>query len=303
MEIKKWNYSIDVVKGILILLVILGHVILGTIQNNFIRFFIYTFHMPMFLFISGYLVNLNKLRLYSYSGLIKHYASRMLSWWLLAWYIFTTITQYGNLSLKIYIVQFIHPYYHLWYVPSVFFMICFIYIITKKIKFNNKFFWIIIFSWGILFKILSIYINIPRLCYLSDFIYFSIGLYCSNKKISDIKAWKFGWIIYTLATCILYLFAQNTIPYKYCNIILLPFVIMLLIRWLYPSITKKQLPYNELLIYCGQNSLHIYLWHVLPIIIYKHYLPNNIYYYLTSLLTFSLFLFYAKKHTISKSPI
>lgn len=98
MEIKKWNYSIDVVKGILILLVILGHVILGTIQNNFIRFFIYTFHMPMFLFISGYLVNLNKLRLYSYSGLIKHYASRMLSWWLLAWYIFTTITQYGNLS-------------------------------------------------------------------------------------------------------------------------------------------------------------------------------------------------------------
>lgn len=120
MEIKERNYSIDVAKGALIILVILGHVILGTLQDNFIRFFIYSFHMPMFLFISGYLINLNKLSLYSYLGLIKHYTSRMPGWWISAWVIFTTITQYNNLSLKTYIVQIIHPFYHLWYVPSVF---------------------------------------------------------------------------------------------------------------------------------------------------------------------------------------
>ena len=64
MNIKEGNYynqSIDFVKGILILLVFLGHLIIGKIEDNLVRYFIYSFHMPLFIGISGYLFNFNSL--------------------------------------------------------------------------------------------------------------------------------------------------------------------------------------------------------------------------------------------------
>lgn len=52
---------LDSIKGFLIILVILGHLIgvcgTGTI-NGSVRTFIYTFHMPLFIFISGYLTKI-----------------------------------------------------------------------------------------------------------------------------------------------------------------------------------------------------------------------------------------------------
>jgi len=54
---------LDVMKGILILLVVLGHVIQRNIVNyedNFIFRIIYSFHMPMFMFISGYIASFTR---------------------------------------------------------------------------------------------------------------------------------------------------------------------------------------------------------------------------------------------------
>lgn len=42
------NRSVDAVKGILIFLVVIGHVLLGTLDENIIRYTIYSFHMPAF---------------------------------------------------------------------------------------------------------------------------------------------------------------------------------------------------------------------------------------------------------------
>lgn len=53
---------IDVLKGILILLVVIGHILPGTLQENFARYFIYSFHMPVFFAVSGYLVSIDRLR-------------------------------------------------------------------------------------------------------------------------------------------------------------------------------------------------------------------------------------------------
>ena len=39
------NYSIDTVKGFLILCVIIGHVLLGSLEQNVFRYVIYSFHM------------------------------------------------------------------------------------------------------------------------------------------------------------------------------------------------------------------------------------------------------------------
>ena len=51
---KRLNY-LDYAKGIGILLVVLGH-----IYNNNTKLWIYSFHMPLFFIISGYLLEYNK---------------------------------------------------------------------------------------------------------------------------------------------------------------------------------------------------------------------------------------------------
>lgn len=53
---KERNITLDIMKGIGIILMVIGHA--GC--PSFLRNFIYTFHMPLFFMISGYLVNGNK---------------------------------------------------------------------------------------------------------------------------------------------------------------------------------------------------------------------------------------------------
>lgn len=50
---QKRNDSIDFAKGFLMIFVILGHIVQGTIEDGNLRGVIYSFHMPLFLFISG----------------------------------------------------------------------------------------------------------------------------------------------------------------------------------------------------------------------------------------------------------
>lgn len=55
---KQRDYSFDFCKGVLIFLVVYGHVLqyhlLGNYENNPVYVFIYSFHMPVFFMISGY---------------------------------------------------------------------------------------------------------------------------------------------------------------------------------------------------------------------------------------------------------
>ena len=57
---RKRNYSLDVFKGVLIFLVVFGHFLLPVKEREYalfnkLFFFIYSFHMPAFIFLSGYL--------------------------------------------------------------------------------------------------------------------------------------------------------------------------------------------------------------------------------------------------------
>ena len=49
------NHSIDFLKGILIILVVIGHSISGELRETFSRYLIYGFHMPLFIFVGGIL--------------------------------------------------------------------------------------------------------------------------------------------------------------------------------------------------------------------------------------------------------
>ena len=57
---RKRNYSLDIFKGVLIFLVVFGHFLLPVKEREYalfnkLFFFIYSFHMPAFIFLSGYL--------------------------------------------------------------------------------------------------------------------------------------------------------------------------------------------------------------------------------------------------------
>lgn len=82
------NHSIDKIKGIGIIAVVLGHLLLGSVSDNFLRYVIYSFHMPLFFFISGWLLNTDKLSKITLSEFISKYGKRMLLWWLVAWIIY-----------------------------------------------------------------------------------------------------------------------------------------------------------------------------------------------------------------------
>ena len=114
------NYSIDLVKGFLILCVIIGHVLLGTLNENIIRWVIYSFHMPLFVFMSGYMLNLTKLSSISFKELINKYWNRMLKMWLIAFVVFFLYQVFNDPTIEHVCGIIYSPWYHLWYVPTLF---------------------------------------------------------------------------------------------------------------------------------------------------------------------------------------
>ncbi|MGL5616709.1 MAG: acyltransferase family protein [Sarcina sp.] len=111
----KRNFLLDNLKGILIFLVVFGHS-MELMRNDFIGakilyIFIYLFHMPAFVFISGYFSkNLNKGRDTAVKSL------------LMIFIIFNTIwNTIALLAGKIDVFSFLMPGWALWYILSMFF--------------------------------------------------------------------------------------------------------------------------------------------------------------------------------------
>ena len=111
IRIMKRDYSFDNMKVLLIIMVVLGHALeeFGTTGNlGMIRAMIYSFHMPLFIFISGY---------FSKSDAKPE---KLLKTTLIPFIIFNTVWLFtqGNAINKI---NFFKPIYVFWYLLSLFF--------------------------------------------------------------------------------------------------------------------------------------------------------------------------------------
>jgi fucose 4-O-acetylase-like acetyltransferase len=73
----KRNETLDALKGVLILLVILGHILHGGTLTSYIEDAIYSFHMPLFLGISGYFLK-QELFYSGFASLSKKYFYRLI---------------------------------------------------------------------------------------------------------------------------------------------------------------------------------------------------------------------------------
>ena len=165
------NTSIDALKGLLIICVIIGHALYGSLNDNILRYVIYTFHMPVFLFMSGYLFNYNKISTLTIRQLFQKYWNRMLLPWIIALLVYSVVLTATNFTPLALIKRMAHPYYHLWYVPTLFTFIILTWL-SSHIK-NKSIAIVILISLGLLMDSLYVQSSAIRLNYL---IFFAVGV-------------------------------------------------------------------------------------------------------------------------------
>ncbi|MDN5200189.1 acyltransferase [Fulvivirgaceae bacterium BMA10] len=130
---KSYFPGIDVIKGCLILQVVLTHSLGG---NNF-SFLMYSYHMPLFLSISGFLIKQDRLRKLSFGDLVRKYLYRLIIPWIIAFLFYNTIVYFDDIinfrfDIIAVLKAIVYPYYHLWFIPALLFMIFCLWVIERN---------------------------------------------------------------------------------------------------------------------------------------------------------------------------
>lgn len=175
------EYQYDNMKFILILLVIFGHLleyIKGDISLNIYRF-IYTFHMPVFIFISGYFAKFKR--------------KKIIFQLLIPYIILQTI--YIIFDSKLFssaiVIQYVTPYWLLWFILTLLFYYLIIPLIDTQSSINKLFFIVgsIFLSLFISFtKNIGYYASLHR--FFTFLPYFILGYYFKDSKLKELLAKK-----------------------------------------------------------------------------------------------------------------
>lgn len=282
-------YFIDNLKVILILLVVFGHLIERYIDTNStlkgIYIFIYTFHMPLFVFISGFLSkNINKSSKVFIKNLLVPYIIFNIIWYSLV-YLYM-----GKTTIPI-----LYPGWTLWFLLSLFFWrISLKYLIRIKYILPMSFFAgllvglipngnILSFSRTIVFLpffLLGYYLDMEMLKkifykFKFDFeinilgiiLFFILALFISNKNILDYK-FLYGSYSYSELSISIY---QGII---YRSILYLSSLMLSI--FICKIIPVKKTFYTEI----GKSTMYVYSFHVYMILIIFYLIPtwnNNIF--------------------------
>lgn len=275
----KRDYLFDNLKALLIFLVVFGHCIEKYIHDsNMLRslyLFIYIFHMPLFIFVSGYFSkNIEKCKKNSIDNILIPY-------------ILFNIVWYGVNSIldRKLTFSFIAPGWALWYLLSLFYWRI---SLQYLVKIKN----IIVIS-----VILAIVLGIVGISSLSisrtfAFLpFFLLGYYCDNKIIYRIKNIdkKYCYLslisIFIISMYIVYnfdvnvMFLYNSQSYSDFNLNILlgmSFKFSSYIGAIILSISVINLiPANKKFYsYIGKYTLTVYLLHIYPVKILYKLIPN-----------------------------
>lgn len=296
--------NIDLFKGLLIFLVIIGHVLQGKMGESIWRTIIYSFHMPLFIGISGFLVSIDKLVDLNLISLINKYLFRVIIPWTIAivFYFSVSAIQNHNSNILIGLIKaFINPYYHLWFIPGFLSWIVLTWFLKKK-KTGDKLLLIIglLVSLGSLilkkhpeiyqdFGILKSGIGLILHTFRPYFYFFFVlGLVYRRLELKRPKLLEYILPLMSFAL-VIYLFYNpnkllSTINFFLFNCFLLSLVLKVSVHSLIRS--------NKIIEWIGLNSLAIYLWHVIPILICKFLIStdNLALFYLATIFTEILFI-------------
>lgn len=273
--------NIDLFKGLLIVLVILGHVLQGKMDESIWRTIIYSFHMPLFIGISGFLFNVDRVVGINLIVLIKKYLFRVIIPWTIAvvFYFSLSIIQNDNLNILTGLIKsFIIPFYHLWFIPGFLSWVVLTWIL-KKIKTGDKFLLVI----GLLISVVSILLKkYPE-------IYQDLGVLNSGIKLvlHTFRPYFYFFFVFGIIyrrfefkrpkkieyvsplICFVFLIYLFYNPNKLLLTINFFLLNSLLLSLILKVSANNLIRGNKTIEWIGVNSLAIYLWHMFPILICK----------------------------------
>lgn len=281
---KQREYLFDNLKGMLIILVVFGHFIERYVTKDeklrYIYHFIYMFHMPLFIFISGYFSKkVAKCRKQAVNNLLIPYIILNS-----IYYMYVFVFE-GNHKINIF-----NPGFTLWYLLSLFFWRFFL---KDVVKIKNKLIVMLLSVLGGVF-IGSIqkneyFLSLART--VAFFPYFLLGYYFSKDNIRYIK--ERTKILCMILICILGVLVPLLISkfninygvlglalgYKKCGFDTITYgIIFRLTMYVLSSIFSLSVinivsKNKTILSNIGRNSLYIYAGHIYIFLLFKKYVP------------------------------
>lgn len=278
-------------------LVILGHIVLGSVHENLIRYAIYAFHMPLFIALSGYLINTPSLQRQTFGATMQRYWHRMLKPFVLAFAVFTGVLavhawQESRLDSVWLVSSLLTPYYHLWFVPT---LVIWVVGLAIILKLRIPLWFALIFSvlssvlWASigadqLPKLIAL-LNSKKVVYFFSFFLFGVMLraWQESGHLSKLNRPPTFLIALVALTAIVYMQGLGAIktPVKAfawyglnVALFLLSLVWINLSKTVIPEVGLVPCEPRKMVVWSrvaqqletlGRLSLPIYLWHVLPL--------------------------------------
>ena len=311
--VKRIKY-IDRIKGLAILLVVIAHIYL--FSNNgesFVYKIIKSFHMPLFMFISGYVAFIDKKK-YNPKQVKKKLTKRLFTYLCPAIMIGLIITFFRLIIMKDNSISIFHAiegramtvttYWYLKVLVSIV-VIQFLIIIQSSAwreLLIVVFFLLLSFAGWKFSPILNSILCLEHIVCFAPFFY--IGYYSRKYKIQSIIFNK-NWIFTLCIVCFICLF-YATIPFKIINLIIhrffIPLLAIYIIVFLFYQREEKENRIEKWIAFVGTKTLDIYIYHCffilsLPVIDYtilntSTFLQNNPILLTTIILLFSIILSY-----------
>lgn len=269
--------AVDYTKGLLIILVVVGHYAPGTLENSVTRYVIYSFHMPLFLVVSGYLLNTARLRERRLRGLWKTYAPRVLLPWTIAYVVFNILSFSTELPEHgwDWWLAVLYPWYHLWFVPAFLGMVLLTWAVVRR-WISPVALWVLLAvstTFTLLFPLafdgflgnkgLWLYVGDKRIWYYLCF--FVLGTCLSGVRISDAAKYMAAAVALAAAAGRLYSFWADLSPLAEATVWLsLNGALGVLTANLF-QVAERGPARHPVLAFVGKESLPFYLWHVLPL--------------------------------------
>ena len=207
-KLKKRYYLLDNLKVILIFFVVFGHVIEYYIKDNSILMtlyiFIYIFHMPLFIFISGYLSkNFYRMKRKAIRNLLIPYIIFNMIWY--------TAVYIGTRRAML---SVLYPGWTLWYLLSLFF-----WRMTLKYLIKFKHILLISFIAGVLVGLIPSIGSILSISRTIVFLpFFLLGYYTTEEHLEKIKSFKSEYAITGILVFLLvaiYIVKNDLFSYKF----------------------------------------------------------------------------------------
>jgi fucose 4-O-acetylase-like acetyltransferase len=200
--------EIDRLKGFAIFLVVIGHLIQNNLkegESNSLFSIIYSFHMPLFFFLSGY-VAYSSTKVKSINSFIAYLHKKavsllipMLSWPFIRKYLFTNSTDFNfssileNLVLEISNpgLWFLKMLFQIYFIYSLFHIISDRYNEMKKITFDTILFLCFLAGLGLIFLVIKDY-EIVTFSFNFSFFMFGLFIFKFKEKLKFIKNYFFS---------------------------------------------------------------------------------------------------------------